>query len=203
MCDPFCPQSSDGAVAALRARTTFLLQLSSSRWRCCLRSPCHPAPWVGLNTSVTIAGATLRIIGSATVMEYMSKITSLTLADAASGTGIFKSNIFSAIKSCRLSGALSEYGKPRIEAAELHRELAETRARASLAEQRVADLTAMLDDVSEQRDRWQAQANQLSSVLTDQQRKAPRWWPWRRSTRDGARLQITHVRDNPSDLKSD
>jgi hypothetical protein len=43
------------------------LQLSSSRWRCCLRSPCHPAPWAGVNTSVTIAGATLRIIGSATV----------------------------------------------------------------------------------------------------------------------------------------
>jgi hypothetical protein len=55
----------------------------------------------------------------------------------------------------------------------------------------------------EQRDRWQAQADRLSSVLTDQQRKAPRWWPWRRSTRDAARLQITHVRDNPSDLKSD
>jgi hypothetical protein len=136
-------------------------------------------------------------------MEYMSKITSLTLADAASGTGIFKSNIFSAIKSCRLSGALSEYGQPRIGAAELHRELAETCARASLAEQRVADLTAMLDDVREQRDRWQAQANQLSSALTDQLSKAPRWWRLRRSTRVEALPQITHVRDNPTELKSD
>ena len=133
----------------------------------------------------------------------MSKITSLTLADAASGTGILKSNIFSAIKSCRLSGARGEFGQLRIEAEELHRELAETRTRASLAEQRVADLTAMLDDVSEQRDRWQAQANQLSSALTDQLSKAPRWWRWRRSTRDATRLQITHVQDNPTELKSD
>ena len=86
---------------------------------------------------------------------------------------------------------------------ELHRELAETCARAALAEQRVADLTAMLDDVREQRDRWQAQANQLSSALTDQQSKAPRWWRLRRSTRVEALPQITHVRDNPTELKSD
>jgi uncharacterized coiled-coil DUF342 family protein len=136
-------------------------------------------------------------------MEYMNNITSLTLADAASGTGIFKSSIFSAIKSCRLSGARDEVVQLRIESAELHRELAETRARASLAEQRVADLTAMFDDVREQRDRWRAQANQLSSALTDQLRKAPRWWRWRRSTRDEALPQITHVRDNPTELKSD
>jgi hypothetical protein len=136
-------------------------------------------------------------------MEYMSNITSLTLADAASGTGIFKSSIFIAIKSCRLSGARSEYGQPRIEAAELRREMAETRTRASLAEQRVADLTKMLDDMREQRDRWQAQAERLSSVMTDQRRKAPPWWRWWRSTRNDARLQIAHVRENSSDLKND
>jgi septal ring factor EnvC (AmiA/AmiB activator) len=133
----------------------------------------------------------------------MSTTTSLTLVDAASGTGMLKSSILSAIKSCRLSGTRGEFGQLRIEAEELHRELADTRTRASLAEQRVVDLTALLDDMREQRDRWQAQADRLSSVLTDQQRKVPRWWPWRRSTRDGARLQITHVRDNPTELKSD
>ena len=103
----------------------------------------------------------------------------------------------------RASQCATQFGQLRIEAEELHRELAETRTRASLAEQRVADLTALLDDMREQRDRWQAQADRLSSVLTDQQRKAPRWWPWRRSTRDAARLQITHVRENSSDLKND
>jgi hypothetical protein len=72
--------------------------------------------------------------------------TSFTLADAASGTGMLTSSILSAIKSCRLSGTRGEFGQLRIEAEELHRELAETRTRASLAEQRVADLTAMLDD---------------------------------------------------------
>jgi hypothetical protein len=133
----------------------------------------------------------------------MNTTTSLTLADAASATGMVKSSIWSAIKSCRLSDARGEFGQLRIEAAQLHRELAETRARASLAEQRVADLTAMLDDMREQRDRWQAQVDRLSSALTDQRRKAPRWWRWQRSTRHDARPQITHVRDNPSDLKTE
>lgn len=129
----------------------------------------------------------------------MSTTTSLALE--VSGTGMVKSGILSAIKSCRLSGARGELVQSRIESAELHRELAETRARASLAEQRVADLTAMLDDVREQRDRWQAQAERMSSVLTD--RKASRWWRWRRSTRHDALPQITHVRDNARDLKAD
>jgi hypothetical protein len=39
--------------------------------------------------------------------------------------GILKSGILSAIKSCRLSGARGEFGQLRIEAEELHRELAE------------------------------------------------------------------------------
>jgi hypothetical protein len=122
---------------------------------------------------------------------------SLTLADAALATGIAKPGIWSAIKSCRLSGSRCEFGQFRIEAAELYGELAETRARASLAEQRVAHLTAMLDDMREQRDRWQAQADRLSSALNDQRRKAPRWWQWQRSRPDDARFQITHVRDTP------
>ena len=131
----------------------------------------------------------------------MNTTTSLSLAEAASATGMVKSGILSAIKSCCLSGARAEVGQLRIEVAQLHRELAETRERASRAEQRVADVTAMLDDLREQRDRWQAQADRLSSALTDQRRKSPRWWRWRRSTRDEARPQITHVRDNSSDLK--
>ena len=132
----------------------------------------------------------------------MNTTTSLTLVDAASRAGMAKSIILSAIKSCRLSGARGEFGQLRIEAEELHRELAETRTRASRAEQRVADLTAVLDDMREQRDRWQVQAERLSSALTDQRRKAPRWWPWRRWTRNDARLQIAHVRENSSDLKT-
>jgi hypothetical protein len=78
----------------------------------------------------------------------------------------------------------------------LRRELAETRTRASVAEQRVADLTSILNDIREQRDRWQTQADRLGSVLADQRRRATRWWPWRRLKRDDTRLQITHTRDN-------
>ena len=133
----------------------------------------------------------------------MDTNTSSTPADAASGTGIFKSSIFHAIKSCRVSGARGESGHLRVQSEELRRELAETRTRASLAEQRVAELTAMLEDMREQRDRWQTQADRLSSVLTDQRRKAPRWWRWGRARRDDVQLQITHLRENSSDLKSD
>jgi hypothetical protein len=64
--------------------------------------------------------------------DNMNTTTSLTLADAASGTGMLKSSILSAIKFWRLSGARGEFGQLCIEAAELHRELGETRARASL-----------------------------------------------------------------------
>ena len=112
---------------------------------------------------------------------------------------MFKSRILSAIKSCRLSGARTKSRRLRTEAAELHRELAETRARASLAEARVAALTAMLADMREQRDRWEAEAARLSSALTDQRKKVPRWWRWRRSTRDDGRLQIPDMRDDRSD----
>jgi hypothetical protein len=80
-------------------------------------------------------------------MEYLNTTTSLALEEAVFGTGMVKSGKLSAIKSCRLSGAHGELVQSRIESAELHRELAETRTRASLAEQRVADLTALLDDM--------------------------------------------------------
>ena len=61
----------------------------------------------------------------------MNTTTSFTLADAASGTGMLKSSILSAIKSCRLSGTRGEFGQLRIEAEELHRELAGTRRQAA------------------------------------------------------------------------
>jgi chromosome segregation ATPase len=127
-------------------------------------------------------------------MECMDTTTSLPPMDSASGTGRFKSSILSAIKSCRVNGTRGEFGQLRIETEELRWELAETRTRASVAEQRVADLTAMLNDIREQRDRWQAQADRLGSALSDQGRRVRRWWPWRRLTRNDTRLQIAHMR---------
>ena len=111
-------------------------------------------------------------------------------------TGRLKSSILSAI---RVNGTRGEFAQLRMQTEELRRELAETRARASAAEQRVTDLTAMLTDIREQRDRWQVQADRLGSALTDQAKRASRWWPWRRVKWDDTRLQITYMRDNPSD----
>jgi len=79
-------------------------------------------------------------------MECMDTTTSLPPTGSTPGTGRLKSSILSAITSCRVNGARGEFGQLRIETEELRRELAETRTRASVAEQRVADLTAMLDD---------------------------------------------------------
>src|SRR6516162_10414649 len=122
-------------------------------------------------------------------MECMDTTTSLPPTDTTPGMGRLKSSILSAITSCRVNGTRGEFGQLRIETEELRRELAETRTRSSVAEQRVADLTVMLNDVREQRDRWQAQADRLGSLLIDQGRKAPRWWRWRRSKRNDTWLQ--------------
>lgn len=126
------------------------------------------------------------------------------LATAAAATGLNKTTILRAIKSGRISGTKSELGEWLVEPAELHRIypavearseagngarndtqhpnatlLAETHQRASLAEQRLSDLKAMLDDMREQRDKWQAQAERLAAGLVTDQR--PRSW-WRRLT---------------------
>ena len=146
----------------------------------------------GVNISVTIAGATCESLIEQR-MECMDT-TTLPPTDSTPGTGSLKSSILSAITSCRVNRSRGELGQLRIETEELRRELAETRKRTSVAEQRVADLTAMLNDIREQRDRWQAQADRLGSWLTDQRRRAPRWWRWRRPKRDETRLQISHMR---------
>jgi hypothetical protein len=49
------------------------------------------------------------------------------------------------------------------------------------------DMKAMLEDMREQRDRWQAQAERLATLpITDQRKEAPPappqlWWQWLRS----------------------
>ena len=131
-------------------------------------------------------------------MECMDPITSLPPIDSVPGTGRLKSSILSTITSWGVNGTRGEFGQLRIQTDELRRDLAETRTRSSVAEQRVADLTTMLNDIREQRDRWQAQADRLGSLLTDQGRRAPRWWRWRRSKRNDTWLRTcerTRLRD--------
>ena len=99
--------------------------------------------------------------GSSNSMAY-------TLAEAAQVTGLNRSTILRSIKAGRLSGLRDELGQWRIEAAELHRVYApaganvELRIRLALADERLSDLKARLDDTRQQRDRWQPQAERLA-----------------------------------------
>ena len=106
---------------------------------------------------------------------------SYSLSNAAAACGIYKSTVLRSIKAGRLTATKDALGQWRIEPAELHRVYPPAQSngedgnamrhgaaealRAALAEQRVADLKDMLDDVRAQRDKWQQQAERLA--LTD------------------------------------
>jgi hypothetical protein len=106
----------------------------------------------------------------------MSTATALSLSEAAVRVGLHKTSILRQLKSGRLSGTRDEFGQWWIEPAQLHRlypsrdptmeatfallqdaatlaearaALAEVKAQASLFEQRLADMRAMLDDMRE------------------------------------------------------
>src|SRR6202040_4009770 len=51
--------------------------------------------------------------------------------------------------------------------------LAEANARAALAEARLSDFKTMLEDIREQRDRWQQQAERVAALAITDQRKEP------------------------------
>ncbi len=118
-----------------------------------------------------------------------------TLAAAATATGLNKTTVLRAIKSGKITGTKTDDGEWRVEPAELHRvfppvskaetatvptatedalAMAELRHRAALAEARLSDLKAALEDMREQRDKWQSQADRLATgAVTDQR---PRGW---------------------------
>lgn len=115
----------------------------------------------------------------------------LTLGEAARHCGVSKGTISKAITTGKLSAARREDGSWSIDGSELaryvgangHRFRAETRAatvdpdqaetlaaekaRADLAEQRLADLREMLADMRAQRDKWETVAQRLA--LTNRQ----------------------------------
>ncbi len=129
-----------------------------------------------------------------------------TLAAAAAAVGLNKTTILRAIKSGKISASMDEHGHWRIDPAELHRvyppvasladsngatqreaafqavATAELQFKVALAEQRLAELKADLEDMRSQRNAWQAQAERL--VLTDgraqQEQRSRWWWPRRR-----------------------
>jgi excisionase family DNA binding protein len=119
---------------------------------------------------------------------------SYSLSEAATACGVYKSTILRSIKAGRLTGTKDAFGQWRIEPAELHRvyapaqrngaesngarpgataALVEVHHRAELAEQRLAMLALVLDDLRVQRDKWQQQAERLA--ITDARARQP-WW---------------------------
>jgi excisionase family DNA binding protein len=121
---------------------------------------------------------------------------SYSLAEAAAAAGIQRSTVFRSIKSGRLSATRDGRGQWRIEPGELHRiyppassngapatqrtftqqsALIEALGRATLAEQRLDDLRAALDDLRTQRDKWQLQAEATQRLLLDATAQRP-WW---------------------------
>jgi hypothetical protein len=123
------------------------------------------------------------------------------LGQAAKQCGVAKATISKAIATGKLSATRREDQSWAIDPAELARYLEanghrfrpltgssgqpetegenipELRARAQLAEERLADLKAQLADMRDQRDRWMTQAERVT--LPGQQPR--RWWPWRRA----------------------
>ena len=121
-----------------------------------------------------------------------------TLGQAAKAVGMSKTSILRSIKAGRISAGRDEFGQWAIEPCELHRvypaltddtgtgngteergvtggetALAEASTRATLAEARLSDFKSMLDDIREQRDRWQQQAERLAALAITDQRKEP------------------------------
>jgi hypothetical protein len=135
---------------------------------------------------------------------------SYTLAEAATAAGVYKSTVLRAIKSGKISGAKNEMGEWVVEPVELHRVYppvarsgAETSAtqryapcdteaglRATMLEERVAELKVALVDMRAQRDSWQQVAERLTlappvpkpaSVPTVTVVTRRPWWSWRQS----------------------
>jgi hypothetical protein len=120
------------------------------------------------------------------------------LAVAAAATGLNKSTVLRAIKAGRISGTRNELGEWQVEPAEAHRvyppvaaategtsavpqhadaaaDLEILRQRASLADERLAELKAALESMRQQRDKWQAQAERLAGMALTDHRPRP-WW---------------------------
>jgi helix-turn-helix protein len=138
--------------------------------------------------------------------------TMLTLGAAARHCGVSKGTISKAIASGKLSATRREDGSWAIDGAELARYLevnghrfrsetgageqpetsnsvAELRARAELAEQRLDDLKVALaemqqqrDDMAQQRDKWETVAQRLALPAPKPAEKPVTWWCWLRST---------------------
>jgi len=113
-------------------------------------------------------------------------MTTLSLGQAARLTGRGKTILARAI-SGRLFAASKEDGGSNIDCAESARDypfpapvetVAELRTRLTMAEERLSELKAMLEDMRSDRDAWREQAQ--TRLLPAPAGRMP-WWPWRRT----------------------
>jgi hypothetical protein len=137
-----------------------------------------------------------------------------TLGQAARAVGMSKTSIFRSIKAGRISGTKDEFGQWCIEPCELHRlypavtdetdsngaeerpvtgggdigTLAEATVRAALAEARLSDLQAILqemrggiEDIKRDRDEWRTQAQRLALPAPIPSPQPQSWWRWLRT----------------------
>jgi ATPase subunit of ABC transporter with duplicated ATPase domains len=114
-------------------------------------------------------------------------MTTLSLGQAAGLTGRGKTILARAISGRLFAGSKEEDGDSNLDGAESARvypfpapveTVAELRTRLTLAEERLSELKAMLEDMRSDRDAWreQAQTRLLSAPAARM-----RWWPWRRA----------------------
>ena len=126
-----------------------------------------------------------------------------TLAEAAAATGTNKTTVLRAIKNGRITGTKDAFGQWTVEPAELHRvyppvadaatdgsatpqramahaaALTLAQQRATMAEERLTELKALVDDLRRDRDAWRDQAQ--ARVLPASGAKMS-LWRWLRTT---------------------
>jgi hypothetical protein len=126
------------------------------------------------------------------------------LQQAATATGLNKSTVLRAIKAGKISATRNESGEWQVEPVELHRvyppvaaaaertgatprdatadapALAIAHQRAALAEERLTELKALLEDMRADRDAWRDQAQRLA--LPAPAPEPMTLWRWLRST---------------------
>lgn len=141
----------------------------------------------------------------------MGNTMSISLSEAATAVGMYKSSVLRAIKAGKISATKDEHGEWRIEPAELHRvypPVAESEAKNGATRQdATATLQAQITGLREvgellrqqldatrvecdrwkaQADKWQLQAEHVARLLTDArpqpETKPQSWWGWLRST---------------------
>jgi hypothetical protein len=121
----------------------------------------------------------------------------LSAREAAEQVGLTKQAIIKAIRKGSISAEKDVSGEWRIDPAELFRVYQASvkvndNQQPSLAvvdhglqrevafrDEKIVLLESQLADIREDRDRWRAQAEQATRLLTDQRPNRPRrWWPW-------------------------